>query len=64
MKEWGLIIGAVVLVLLVVFGVSYGMRIMNNKATPVRVTEVEPGVRCATMVTTDGAAIDCWKTEP
>jgi hypothetical protein len=25
------------------------------------VTEVEKGVKCASMVTKDGAALSCWK---
>jgi hypothetical protein len=31
--------------------------------TTVDIIEVESGVRCARMVTADGAAISCWQVE-
>lgn len=53
----------VVLVGALIFGVMYVARLFSNATTPITVHEVEPGVRCAAMVTADGAAIDCWKSE-
>ena len=41
--------------------VTYSVRLLNNAATPITVTEVEKGVKCASMVTKDGAALSCWK---
>jgi hypothetical protein len=50
------------IVIVIVIGVlSYGSRLLNNKVTPIAVTEVEKGIKCASMVTQDGAAISCWK---
>jgi len=57
------IIGAVVGVIFVIGAVMYGLRLFSNATTPITVHEVQPGVHCATMVTADGAAIDCWKTD-
>jgi hypothetical protein len=51
----------VITVVAIVGAALYGMRLFSNATTPITVHEVEPGVKCATMVTTDGAAIDCWK---
>ena len=48
-----LLVGATVLFL---------VRGFSNAVTTVRVIEPEPGVRCAKMVTADGAAISCWLT--
>lgn len=57
-----IIYGALSIVAMCVILVAfYGIRFMNEVATPIKVHEVEPGIFCATMVTADGAAIDCWK---
>jgi hypothetical protein len=47
--------------ILVIGAITYGARLLNNAATPITVTEVEKGVKCASMVTKDGAALSCWK---
>jgi hypothetical protein len=47
--------------LICLFVIMYGMRMFSSVSTPITVHEVSDGVRCATMVTGDGAAIDCWK---
>lgn len=39
----------------------WGVRTLNNAITPIKVTEVEPGVKCASMTSTNGVAISCWK---
>lgn len=39
-------------------------RYFSSATTTILVEEVEPGVRCARVVTGDGAAIDCWKVSP
>jgi len=49
------------LIIVIILAMSYGARYLNNTATPITVTEVEKGVKCASMVTTDGAALSCWK---
>lgn len=50
-------------ILIVIFGVMYVGRLFSNATTPITVHKVEPGVKCATMVTADGAAISCWKID-
>ena len=45
----------------IIFAVLYGIKLFSNVTTPITVHEVEAGIKCATMVTADGAAIDCWK---
>ena len=52
-------IGFIVVLLIFI----YGMRLFNSAATPITVHQVKPDIECATMVTGDGAAIDCWKFE-
>ncbi len=61
MKEVYAYIAGVVVVLLIVAAIVYGIRVFNNVVTPITVHEVEQGVKCAVMTTTDGAAISCWK---
>ena len=61
MKE-NLIIAAIIITTVLFIGFfMYITREFNNIVTPIAVYEVEPGVKCATMVTADGVAIDCWK---
>ena len=38
-------------------------RWFSNAVTSITLHEVKPGVVCASMVTGDGAAIDCWKEQ-
>lgn len=45
----------------VVLVMVFGMRWLNEKITPLKVQEVDVGVKCATLHTSDGVAIDCWK---
>jgi len=49
------------LIIVIILAMSYGARYLNNTATPITVTEVEKGIKCASMVTKDGAALSCWK---
>lgn len=60
-KDFKVYLGAVVLVFLVVMAIMFGVRQFSLAITTVDVIEVEPGVRCARMVTADGAAISCWE---
>jgi len=52
---------AVLSTILVLGAMLYGARMFSNTVTPITVYEVEPGVKCATMVTAGGAAISCWQ---
>ena len=59
-----LVIAAVIVAgLSALFLFTYGARLFSNATTPITVHDVAPGVTCATMVTSDGAAIDCWKSD-
>jgi hypothetical protein len=57
------VIGCIIAGLLIIAGVMFSMRQFSLAVTSVDVIDVEPGVRCARMVTADGAAISCWKVE-
>ena len=57
-----LMVAGVVLVIGVIVGIMYGLRMFSMAATPITVHQVKPNVECAVMVTGDGAAIDCWKS--
>jgi hypothetical protein len=54
-------LAAVVFAILIAVVVMFGARQFSLAITTVDVIEVEPGVRCARMVTADGAAISCWE---
>ena len=54
--------GGLLLIIAVSVLSMFLMRQFSMAVTTVDVIEVEPGVRCARMVTADGAAIDCWRT--
>ena len=49
-----------VLVILVVMWIS---RQFSSAITTIKVQDVAPGIQCATMITGDGSAIDCWKVQ-
>lgn len=53
------IIGLIAVVL--VFVAVYAIRLFSNATTPITLHSPAPGISCATMVTSDGAAISCWK---
>lgn len=61
-----LVLGVVALVILggVIMGMMWAGRVASDAITTVEVIEPEPGVRCAKMLTTEGAAISCWKVAP
>lgn len=61
MKDKILITAIIVVILVAIGGITYGFRLFSNISTPVTLHEVKQGVTCATMVTADGVAIDCWK---
>lgn len=61
MKDKLIMTGAVIGVIILIGGIIYGMRLFSNATTPITLHQVKPGITCATMVTSDGAAIDCWK---
>lgn len=48
----------------VVMSMMWAGRVASDAITTVEVIEPEPGVRCAKMLTTEGAAISCWKVAP
>ena len=56
MKD-NIFIGLAIVAIIIVVGVSlYGMRMFNNAVTPITVHEVEPGIKCASMVIADGVS--------
>ena len=61
MKGIFLMVLAVIGICAFILTLLYVLRAFNNVATPITVHTVKEGVECATMVTADGAAIDCWK---
>lgn len=61
--ELKVIFAGVVFVIVLVAAIMFGVRQFSLAITTVDVIEVEPGVRCARMVTADGAAISCWRVE-
>lgn len=48
------------LVFIVIGGIMFFTRQFSLAITTVDVIKVENGVKCARMVTGDGAAISCW----
>lgn len=64
MKEAAGYVVAIMAFLVFIGLLMFGVRKFSNTVTPITVHQVAPGVKCATMVTGDGAAISCWKDEP
>lgn len=52
---------AVLLLVGVGLGMIYGLRVFSEATVSVTVIEPTPGIRCAKLITSDGAAISCWK---
>jgi hypothetical protein len=61
MNNFKFIFAGVVFAIFIVGGVMFAVRQFSLAITTVDVIEVDPGVRCARMVTADGAAISCWQ---
>jgi hypothetical protein len=64
MRDWLIYAGTVVFVVVATFAVMYAVRLFSNATTPITLHQPAPGVTCAAMVTTDGAALSCWKERP
>jgi hypothetical protein len=62
-KDVAILAAIMVVAIAAITGYLYAARLFSNAVTPITVQQVEPGVRCATMVTADGAAISCWETD-
>ena len=60
------VLGVLALVILggVIMGLMWAGRVASDAMTTVEVIGPEPGVRCAKVLTTEGAAISCWKVAP
>ena len=61
--SWKVVLAGVIAVVSFVMVMLYMMRLFSLAVSPVEVIDVAPGVQCARMVTTDGAAISCWRVE-
>lgn len=46
-----------------IFILVLGFRAFSSATTLIVIKEPKPGIECATMVTGDGAAIDCWEVK-
>lgn len=58
-------VGAGLVLLAVVGAFVYGTRWFSQAVTPINIVDYpERGVSCAQIITSDGAAIDCWRTQP
>jgi hypothetical protein len=62
MKEIIVSLAGLLVAGIVGMGAWWMFRAMSSAVTSVVVIEPEPGIRCAKVVTGDGAAIDCWET--
>lgn len=54
-------LGGLWVVIVVVVTFAMLMRSLSSAITPIEVVEVEPGVKCASMVTNGGVALSCWQ---
>jgi len=55
-------IGAIMITTaLVIIGAVYGARLLSNAVTPITISKPVDGITCALAVTSEGAAISCWK---
>ena len=58
---WLLLVAVILAIPFAVFGGSYASKKFHNVTTPISVSEVEPGVKCAIANTNTGVALSCWK---
>ncbi len=59
---WVLLIGVALAIMAgIVMSMMWAGRVASDAITTVEVIEPEKGVHCAKMLTTEGAAISCWK---
>jgi len=56
--------GAGLIALAIIFTVWWLQRQFSAATVATSVVEVEPGVRCARLITGDGVAISCWEVSP
>ena len=56
-------IAGVILAIVVIFIGMFAVRWFNNAATKIVVHDVEDNVQCALATSSDGVAIDCWRTD-
>ena len=61
MKDFKMYLALFVIVIAFSIMLMFFVRQFSMAITTVDIIEVEPGVRCARMVTADGAAINCWQ---
>ena len=61
MKTMIIYAATLAVVIAMVFGIVYAVRLFSNAVTPLTLHTPKQGVTCAAMVTGDGAALSCWK---
>lgn len=61
MKAWVIYTLSILAALVIIAAVIYGLRLFTNISTPITVHQVQPGITCAVMTTTDSVAMSCWK---
>ena len=61
MKELGIGVAALLLVLVITGAVLWFRFAVSNAAASVVVFDAEPGTRCVRVTTADGVAVDCWE---
>lgn len=61
MRDTLIVLAAVVLIIGFIVSLGIVARQYSRVVTAIDVVEVEPGIKCASMVTSDGVALSCWK---
>lgn len=61
MKSFLIYLLIVIALIGIIMAFTYGSRYISNVSTPITVTEVEKGIKCASMNTAGGVALSCWK---
>ena len=56
-------VAGVVSVFVVVFVIMFAQLWFNNAATKIVIHDIEDDVQCALATSSDGVAIDCWRTD-
>jgi len=60
-KDALIVFGMAAAIIVLIVSVNHGFRLLSRATTPIDVVEVEPGIKCASMVTSDGVALSCWQ---
>lgn len=58
-SSWTMVVGGILFAIIIMMALAFGFRWFSTAITSIQISEPAPGVRCASIVTGDGAALHC-----